>query len=295
MNSMTGYGRAQGIVAGRQITVEVRCYNHRFKDVRVKLPRGWMALEVPTENLIRSWLGRGKAECSVRSASGAAGVGVPSLDQECARDYLRVYKQLADIVRDETGELQNPPLELLARSEGVVALGEVLEDRDSSRKQLEAIIREALNQAGQMRTSEGAQLAREIGQRLDEIEKLHGEVKQMIPGEQAALKERTTERIRNLAGQVEVSEERLAQEMAILSERMDVTEELTRLESHLGQFRKLMNRAEPVGRELDFLLQEMNREVNTLSSKIHSAAVVTRGVSLKAEIEKVREQIQNVE
>jgi uncharacterized protein (TIGR00255 family) len=171
----------------------------------------------------------------------------------------------------------------------------VLEDHQACWQQLEVIIREALNQAGQMRLAEGAQLAKEIGLRLDEIERLHKEVEQMIPGEQTALKERTAERIRNLAGQVEVSEERLAQEMAILSERMDVTEELTRLENHLGQFRKLMNRAEPVGRELDFLLQEMNREVNTLSSKIHSAAVVTRGVSLKAEIEKVREQIQNVE
>ena len=295
MNSMTGYGRAQGNVAGRQITIEVRCHNHRFKDVRVKLPRGWMALEVPTEKLIRNWLGRGRAECSVRSASGSSSIGIPRLDQNCAGEYLRTYQELADLVKEQTGESQTIPLSLVAQAEGVVVFGEGLGDQDSGWSQLEELLQVALGEAARMRLAEGQELAREFDLRLSEIEKLHQEIQKMIPQESESLRERTSERIQTLSGQVEVSQERLAQEMAILSERMDVTEEVTRLESHVVQFRKLMTRKEPVGRELDFLLQEMNREVNTLSSKMHSPVIVTRAVALKAEIEKVREQIQNVE
>jgi len=288
---MTGYGRADGTVAGREVTVEVRCYNHRFKDVRVKLPRGWTALEVPVENLARGWMGRGRVECMVRAASGAPGVGKPQLDVACAREYLQAYKDLAK----EMGSGEEPSLTLVARSEGVVIFREDLEDADKAWEELETLIDRALLAADQMRLTEGRELAREIDQRLAEMDRIRKEIEAEIPAEQQAIAERTAERVRTLAGKVEVSGDRLAQEVAVLSERMDVTEELARLDSHVVQFGKLIQKDEPVGRELDFLLQEMNREANTLSAKIHSAPVVALAVSLKAEIEKVREQIQNVE
>jgi uncharacterized protein (TIGR00255 family) len=288
---MTGYGRADGIVAGREVTVEVRCYNHRFKDVRVKLPRGWTALEVPVENLARGWMGRGRVECTVRAASGAAGVGRPHLDRECAREYLQAYKELAG----EMGLGEEPSLALMARSEGVVVFREELEDIDKAWEELETLIDRALLAADQMRLTEGRELAKEIDIRLAEVDRIRKEIETEIPGEQQAITERMSDRVRALAGKVEVSEERLIQEVAVLSERMDVTEELARLDSHVVQFGKLIQKDDPVGRELDFLLQEMNREANTLSSKIHSALVVALAVSLKAEIEKIREQIQNVE
>ena len=292
MKSMTGYGRADGSVAGREVTVEVRCYNHRFKDVRVKLPRGWTALEVPVENLARGWMGRGRVECMVRAASGAPGVGKPQLDMKCAREYLQAYQELAQQMSSGGEE---PSLTLVARSEGVVVFREDLEDTDKAWEELETLIDRALLAADQMRVSEGRELAKEIDLRLAEVDRVRKEIESMVPDEQKALAERQAERVRTLAGKVEVSEERLAQEVAVLSERMDVTEELARLDSHVSQFGKLIQKDEPVGRELDFLLQEMNREANTLSAKIHSAAVVALAVSLKAEIEKIREQIQNVE
>lgn len=291
MKSMTGYGRADGTVAGREVTVEVRCYNHRFKDVRVKLPRGWTALEVPVENLARGWMGRGRVECMVRAASGAPGVGKPQLDMKCAREYLQAYQELAQQM--SSGE--EPSLTLVARSEGVVVFREDLEDADKAWEELETLIDRALLAADQMRLSEGRELAKEIDLRLSEMDRIRKDIEAEVPGEQKAIAERMAERVRALAGKVEVSEERLAQEVAVLSERMDVTEELARLDSHVAQFGKLIQKDEPVGRELDFLLQEMNREANTLSSKIHSAPVVALAVSLKAEIEKIREQIQNVE
>jgi len=288
---MTGYGRADGTVAGREVTIEVRCYNHRFKDVRVKLPRGWTALEVPVENLARGWMGRGRVECMVRAASGAPGVGKPQLDMKCAREYLAAYQELAQNM--SSGE--EPSLTLVARSEGVVVFREDLEDADKAWEELETLIDRALLAADQMRLTEGRELAKEIDLRLSEMDRIRKEIEAEVPGEQQAIAERMAERVRALAGKVEVSEDRLAQEVAVLSERMDVTEELARLDSHVVQFGKLIQKDEPVGRELDFLLQEMNREANTLSAKIHSAPVVALAVSLKAEIEKIREQIQNVE
>lgn len=288
---MTGYGRADGTVAGREVTVEVRCYNHRFKDVRVKLPRGWTALEVPVENLARGWMGRGRVECMVRAASGAPGLGKPQLDAVCAQEYLQAYKELAK----KMGSGEEPSLTLVARSEGVVVFREDLEDADKAWEELETLIDRALLAADQMRLTEGRELAKEIDLRLTELARIRKDIEAEVPKEQQAISERTAERVRALAGKVEVSEERLAQEVAVLSERMDVTEELARLDSHVVQFGKLIQKDEPVGRELDFLLQEMNREANTLSAKIHSAPVVALAVSLKAEIEKIREQIQNVE
>lgn len=288
---MTGYGRADGVMAGREVTVEVRCYNHRFKDVRVKLPRGWTALEVPVENLARGWMGRGRVECMVRAASGAPGVGKPKLDMECAREYLQAYKDLAN----EMGAGEEPTLTLVARSEGVVVFREDLEDTDKAWEELETLIDRALLAADQMRMNEGRELTKEIDLRLSEMDRIRKQIEAEVPGEQKAIAERMSERVRTLSGKVEVSEDRLAQEVAVLSERMDVTEELARLDSHVIQFGKLIQKDEPVGRELDFLLQEMNREANTLSAKIHSALVVALAVSLKAEIEKIREQIQNVE
>lgn len=288
---MTGYGRADGTVAGREVTIEVRCYNHRFKDVRVKLPRGWTALEVPVENLARGWMGRGRVECMVRAASGAPGVGKPQLDMKCAREYLAAYQELAQNM--SSGE--EPSLTLVARSEGVVVFREDLEDADKAWEELETLIDRALLAADQMRLTEGRELAKEIDLRLSEMDRIRKEIEAEVPGEQQAIAERMAERVRALAGKVEVSGDRLAQEVAVLSERMDVTEELARLDSHVVQFGKLIQKDEPVGRELDFLLQEMNREANTLSAKIHSAPVVALAVSLKAEIEKIREQIQNVE
>ena len=291
MKSMTGYGRADGTVAGREVTVEVRCYNHRFKDVRVKLPRGWTALEVPVESLTRGWMGRGRVECTIRAASGATGVGKPNLDLECAREYLQAYKDLAK----EMGSNEEPSLTLVARSEGVVIFREDLENTDQAWEELEILIDRALLAADQMRMSEGRELTKEIDIRLAEVDRIRKEIEAQVPGEQKAIAERMSDRVRILAGKVEVSEDRLAQEVAVLGERMDVTEELARLDSHVVQFGKLIQKDEPVGRELDFLLQEMNREANTLSAKIHSAPVVALAVSLKAEIEKIREQIQNVE
>jgi uncharacterized protein (TIGR00255 family) len=295
MKSMTGYGRAQGTVAQHTVTVEVRCTNHRYKDLRLHFPRGWMALEVPAENLIRAWVGRGRVECALRSGSGASTIGSPQIDWDNAQEYIRLYRQLAQHMEKELGHADPLRLDLIARSEGVVVFGEGLSDLEAAWGALKTLMEAALKDCDRMRTNEGTELWRELEKRLASIQALMVRLHEVIPEEGRELYQRTTERVRQLAGQTEVTEERLVQEIAVMAERMDVTEELTRLESHLNQCRNLLKRSEPIGREFDFLLQEMNREANTLCSKMHSAEIMRLGVSLKAEIEKMREQVQNVE
>ena len=295
MKSMTGYGRAQGKVAGKNVTVELRCYNHRFKDIKLRLAHGWTALEVPAEKLIRNWLGRGRVECQVRSTSGFAALASPSVNLEAAADYLRLFEQLADELDNKTGVSQKPSLEMLARAEGVVVLDEALADPDAAWQELGALIGQALEEADRMRCAEGERLGIEIENKLERLAELAAEVRQKLPPENQAIFERLRERVQTLAGQVEVQPERLAQEVAVLADRMDVTEELDRVDSHLDQFKKSMSRSDPVGRELDFLLQELNREANTLSSKTRSVEIVGLAVAFKAEVEKIREQVQNVE
>lgn len=293
---MTGYGRATGVALGQSITVEVRCYNHRFKDIRLKLPKGWLSLEVPTENRIRDWMGRGRVECFVRSSTGGGLVGKPVLNPSIAQEYLNLYRELA--VTHAAGResaLFEPTLDLLARSEGVIEFVEAVADTEQAWREWSPILGEALRTAEAMRQEEGRKLAEEIGLRLRATEQLLEQLRAAVPEEIRLLKERTEERIRAVTAQVELTEDRLIQELAVLGERMDVTEELARMDSHLAQFRDFCSKSEPVGRELDFLLQEMNREINTIASKVRSAHVVRATVDLKAEVERIREQIQNIE
>jgi uncharacterized protein (TIGR00255 family) len=291
---MTGYGRATGVALGQSITVEVRCYNHRFKDIRLKLPKGWLSLEVPTENRIRDWMGRGRVECFVRSSTGGGLLGKPVLNPAIAQEYVRLYRELG-VSGGQKNPAFEPTLELLAHSEGVIEFVEAVADTEQAWQEWMPILDEALRTAEQMRVEEGSKLAEEIGLRLRATERLLTELRGEVPAEIRLLQTRTEERIRTLAAQVEFTEDRLIQELAVLGERMDVTEELARMDSHLAQFRDFCNQSEPVGRELDFLLQEMNREINTIASKVRSAHIVRATVDLKAEVERIREQIQNIE
>jgi uncharacterized protein (TIGR00255 family) len=288
---MTGYGRAEGEVAGTAVTVELRSLNHRFKDLHLFLPRGWLALEVEAEKLLRERIGRGRIECQVRTRGGAGGAGEVQVDLGRARQVYGALKKLAKAL----GQRARPSLDLVAGFEGVLGQVEALSDPGAAAKQLRVLLEKALRAMEAMRSREGVALAAELDLRLKTLAAAAEELQRLVPGERAALLERSAQRVRELAGQAEVSSDRLAQELALQAERMDVTEELVRLMGHLAHFRELMARAEPSGRELDFLLQEMNREVNTLSAKIHSSTITRLTVALKSEIEKVREQVQNVE
>ncbi|MBW2700824.1 MAG: YicC family protein [Deltaproteobacteria bacterium] len=291
MKSMTGYGRAEGEIGGCAVTVEFRSVNHRFKDVRMSLPREWLALEVDVERAIRNRVGRGRVECHVRLGAGSVALGQPVLNEELAKNYHNLYRDLSRIL----GLDDEPSLSALLRAEGVITWQEAGVDVDAARGPLLALAGKALDGLAAFRDDEGQRLAEELKDLLSEVDRLRAEIEQRLPEEQEALNARTAERIQAMVGQVDLEQERLLQEIAILSERCDVTEEVTRLAGHSERFSTLLAQDGPIGREMDFVLQEMNREINTLSSKVHAPEVSRRSVSIKAELEKMREQAQNVE
>jgi uncharacterized protein (TIGR00255 family) len=288
---MTGYGRADGWVAGKPILVEIRCLNHRFRDVRLSMPRQWLALEVTMEKVIRSRVARGRVECNVRTLGSSSDAGEPTLDEDRLKKYAELYQRVVDTLKLD----EKPSLSLLARSEGVLTYRTLSEDLEETNRELVTLVQKALDASDGMRVAEGIQLQKEIEGLLGSLRELLDEIKSDIPMEMENLQARTRERILSFAELLDVGEDRLVQEMALLAERADVTEELARMDSHIGQFSLLIKKDGPVGREMDFLLQEMNREVNTLCSKFHSALVVRKAVTAKARLEKIREQIQNLE
>lgn len=296
MKSMTGYGRAKGMIGQRQVVAEIRCYNHRYTDIRLKLPKGWMALEITAEKLIRERIGRGRVECLLRSASGSPSLGTPVLDRDCAVAYLQAYRELAEEIWKESGVQETPGFDLVARADGVVTVNEMIINAESAKQQMQTLVETALDEVDTMRKAEGDALGKELDKILSGIEKMVEKIEVDVPKEQALSIDKMKERIGSLAGVSGVSDERLAQEIAVMADRMDTSEELARLRSHFAQIHVISERtAQPVGRELDFLIQEINREVNTLLSKLISTKLKSFAVSLKAEVEKLREQVQNVE
>jgi uncharacterized protein (TIGR00255 family) len=288
---MTGYGRCDGLVAGKAHSFEVRCVNHRFRDVRLSLPRQWLELEVEVERRIRDRFGRGRIECNIRATGSSSELGAVVLDEERARQVLQAYQRLAEVLElDET-----PSLSLVARAEGVIGTQPENTAIDRVRGDLRRLLDAALDAADSMRATEGEQLGQVIGAHLAALDALLEQIQILIPQEQETLQARTRERIQAMAESAEVPMDRMTQELALLAEKADVTEELSRLHSHRLQFADMLGRDGPVGRELDFLLQEMNREINTLCSKFHSAPVIQLAVAARAELEKIREQIQNLE
>jgi uncharacterized protein (TIGR00255 family) len=293
---MTGYGRAEGSHKGTPIVVEMRSVNHRYCEVVAKMPRAFQAHEERLKSLVQSQVARGRVDVTVNyNGERDPGRGV-QLDKGLARRYLALLKQLQRELRVEG----TPDLALLAGFRDIIRPVELAgEDRQAVRV-VERTLNRALKILAGMRRKEGLALERDLLARLDEIERRLAAIRARLPGilqeHHARLQTRVNRMLEGVAGiREQVDPGRLAQEVALLAERNDVSEEITRLDSHLRQFKSFLRKSEPVGRSLDFLLQEMNREVNTIGSKVADAAVTQEIVAMKAEFEKLREQVQNVE
>lgn len=292
MRSMTGHGRGVAEVGGRRATVEVRAVNHRFFDLKLRAPSSDPRVEERVTASIRKRAERGSFSVTIRD-EGAATAGAVRVDTEMARAAHAALEQ----IRAATGIIEPVSLALVAQQPGVLQFGEGPADPETVFATLDPALDAALDELVAMRRTEGATLARDLGARLDRLEAFATEVKGLAVNASADARRRLQERIAKLlAGSgVAVDEGRLANEVAVLSDRVDVTEELVRLASHLSQMRALLAEDVPVGRRLDFLTQELGREVNTIGSKSQSADIAARVVAAKAEIEKIREQVQNVE
>jgi len=289
--SMTGFGRAEGEWRGARVTVEIRSLNHRFIDVRVRLPHDMSALELPVVEYIRSRLARGRVEALVTVTGAPEGRALPSLNLPVARRYISFLRQL----QEELGQsLETDPV-LILNMRDVILWEEGSRDTEADWEALKPILEKALQELIEAGYAEGERLSADLKQRIEHLGSLTAEIKGAQSNDLGAYQERLGERVKELMARPDPDPVRLAQEVAYFAERCDCTEEMVRFQAHRERFIELLDRGGPIGRSLDFLTQEMGREVNTAASKALSAAVSHAAVEAKSEIEKIREQIQNLE
>jgi len=292
---MTGFGRAAFRVGVASFEVEVRSVNHRHLDARVRLPRALAALEAEVRERIARHLARGKVDLSVAAPDAGALPPALTIDLEAARAYLRAARELrhGEQVPGELG------VGVLLGLPGVARFAEPELPEEDLRRELLSAVDAALAGADAMRAAEGAALERELLARVSLVAELAASLAERAGVVQGAARERLQKRAQQLAQETGLRDEaRLAQEIAIAADRLDVTEEIVRLRSHVEQFREGVASAgpgQPVGRRLDFLLQELGREVNTIGAKGSDAPLTSLVVDLKTELERIREQVQNVE
>ena len=288
---MTGFGTGSSSAGNETLTVELRSVNHKFCEVKVRLPRELSTLEAVLQKVVKDHLARGAVDVSVRRASRTAMGVVPQVDVALAREYRRAWGELAKALElPDTTTLRD-----LALQPNVIRLEEAHVGLEDAGKAAEAALVMALEALSQMREKEGLALAADLTARLTLVAQWVDEVRALAPKAIDLYRARLSERIAELSRGLTVDAQRLAQEVAFFAERTDVAEEMTRLSSHLEQFHELLRSKEPSGRKMDFLVQEMHREVNTTGSKSQHADISSRIMQLKAELERIREQVQNVE
>ncbi len=292
MRSMTGFGVASIAVPGGRIAAEARSVNHRFLEVRVVLPREYGRAEAEVRNLVRDAASRGRVELTVSRTpvSDRRGFRV-EVREEAARAYVRALRRLK-VEMKLAGEVDVGAIGAVPE---LVRVVETPIDFQREIRCMHRAVRQALTALVRDRRREGRHLARDMQGWARALEGVVRYIESAAPGVVRGLRDRAAARIQRLAAGASVEPQRLAQEAAIVAERADVTEELVRLRSHLSVLKRLLHTVEPVGKRIEFVLQELQREVNTLGAKMGDPGVATRVLDAKAAIEKLREQVQNVE
>ncbi len=291
LKSMTGFGTGRARAGDEEISVEVRAVNHKHLEVKVRLPRELSALEPAVLRAVRSRCVRGAVDVAVRRSASTASGAVPTVDVAMARAWREALRGVARAV--DMADV--PTTAQIAALPAVIRMEEPVADLGVAEATLERALTEALDALAAMREREGRALEVDLASRLARVATLTAEVAALAPRTVEAYRARLHERVAELLKGAPVDEARLVQEVALFAERTDVAEEATRLQAHLEAFRSFLASPEPAGRRMDFLVQEMHREVNTTGSKSQSTEVSTRIVELKAELERIREQVQNVE
>jgi uncharacterized protein (TIGR00255 family) len=289
LRSMTGFGAATATADDEQLSVEIRSINQKFIDVKVRFPRELAALEADVAKAVKEVLHRGAVEVQIhrKSLRGAATVKV---DLPLAREYARAFDEL----RASLGSAEALPARSIFEAEGVVRLEDKAAGLGAAKRALLQAVATALLQVSTMRESEGASLAADLHNRLQLLTELLRRLDVLIPAALVEHRQRLQIRIEEILTRP-LDPGRLEQEVALLVDRTDVSEELSRLRSHLEQFAALLSAEGPAGRRLDFLAQEIHREVTTLANKSQSAEISRVAIELKAEAERIREQVQNIE
>jgi len=292
IRSMTGYGRAEAHTAFGRFTVEMRSVNHRYGEILVRLPRDLASLEDRVRAVVQERVLRGRVEVTILREDRAPRPRSVRADLELAAAYTQALRELAAAL----GVPDAVNLAQIAAYPDVLRVEETKDDLEALWPHLADAVRAATADLVEMREAEGRRLAQDLQVRLSRLEDLGAVVERRSRASVGEYAARLRERIRQLLGEVPVDEHRLAAEVAIFAERSDVSEEVTRLRSHVAQFRQELDRADgALGRRLEFVLQEMSREVNTTGAKANDLEITRAVIAMKGELESMREQIQNVE
>ena len=291
VKSMTGYGRARQERNGRNITVEVRSVNNRYLDCTVKMPRAYIFAEDAMKALVQKYISRGKVDVFVTVDAVTADQTVVQVNEPLARSYYQALSRLREMfsLEDELSA------STLARFPEVLAETTAEEDLEMISADICAVLEEALAAHRQMRSVEGEKLFSDIAGRADTIESVVAKVEERSPQTVSEYRARLEAKMREVLQSTTIDESRILTEAAIFADKIAVDEETVRLRSHLSQLRTMLSGDEPVGRKLDFLIQEVNRECNTIGSKCNDLTIARDVVNMKAEVEKIREQVQNIE
>ena len=289
--SMTGYGRGEQLIDGRNILCEIRSVNHRYFEYSARVPRAYGYLEEKGKSYLQKVMTRGKVELSISINHVSGTDAIVSVNPELAKGYADALRSLCEPL-DVQDDLK---LSDFVRFSDIFTLQKATEDADEIWKAVEQVLAQAAENFLSMRKAEGERMEADIAGRLDTIEAYVGKIENYTPSIIERYRERLRAKIAEVLENKDIDEQRVLTEVAILTDKLAVDEETVRLHSHLAQFRKLIASGEAVGRKLDFLIQEINREMNTLGSKIQDVVVTGYVVEMKAELEKIREQIQNVE
>ncbi len=292
IRSMTGFSSREHSRGDVSVAVEIRSVNSRYLDVAVRLPGRYAGLEERVKAVVAARLARGRVDVHLTIRETGSPDAVFEVDDPRARAYIKALEQLSDLLADDTPVTLQQVLSLT----GVIRQVDTPADLEICWPVLQDCLETALEELVAMRQREGHTIAADFQARLEAIEEEMSAVSRLSEGLIDTYRDRLHERLTRLTrGMSELDPGRLAQEAAILADRSDISEEVLRVHSHLDQFRQLMGADEPAGRKLNFLIQELNREINTIGSKIGNSEAAHRVVNIKAELEKLREQVQNIE
>lgn len=291
IKSMTGFGRAELINKERKIVVEMKAVNHRFCDMNIKLPKRLNYFETDIRNLLKTYMQRGKVDVYITYEDYTKSSVCVTYNREVAAEYVQYLKEISE----EFGIPNDAKPSIIGRFPEVFTLEEQSVDEQEIWSHLEGVVCEAAEQFVQARTKEGENLKKDLMEKLDQILEIVSYIEKRSPEIIEAYKEKLLDKVNELAANTQIDEARIATEVTLFADKVCIDEEIVRLRSHVEGTKKILEEGGAVGRKLDFIIQEMNREANTILSKANSLDISNMGINLKTEIEKVREQIQNIE
>lgn len=291
IRSMTGFGRERMVLGGRDILVEIRSVNNRYNELSIRLSRAYLYLEEPLKKLVQEYISRGKAEVSVTITNISAPDTSIAVNTSIAKGYVDALRK----ANDELGLMDDLSLSRITHFQDIFTVVKAADDEDQMWNDVKTVAEAALKKFVSMRENEGARMKEDVLGRLAAIEQMVGVIEKKAPETVAAYREKLFAKISEVLADKAVDEQRILTEAAIYAEKIATDEETVRLRSHIEEFRTILEKEDIVGRKLDFLVQEMNREANTTGSKAQNIDITKTVIGIKSEIEKIREQIQNIE